>query len=312
MALVPEDQHVRRLSQDVAAAGGWALDAEFGPKWNEGGGANASGKEWTSSVRLESPRLVQGFSLFALTDASVAHPPEGRASRYRAGGGIAFHGADVSTTLYAVNSWGALSRGGAGFSLDWQANDRLSFGLSGETFSRETPLRAVLHGITADSLAAKIGWRWDERTSVSAGGSWLSYSDGNDRLATSLSAERLLWAGPHIDVTGGAGLWYAHNSQPGGPYFAPAWELSGSGSLTVRHIAWRRYETSFSHALTVELGFQDQNGFAAHWTGSVRYEQRWRRDPWWEIYYAALIDRRVYDGQPERGIGAIFGLRRRF
>lgn len=312
VALAPEDQHVRRFADEVAAERGWSLEAEFGPKWNDGGGANASGEEWASTIRIQTPRIEHQFGVFALFDANVAHPLEGRATRYRAGGGIAFHGIDVTSTVYATTNWGSLSRGGGGATIDWEANDHVSLGLSGEIFSSETPLRAQLQGITADSLSARASWRQDERTQVWANGGWLSYSDGNDRLSASLVGEHLLWARPHLDVTGRAGLWYAHNSQPGGPYFAPKNELSGSGGFTIRQIAWRRYEGVFSHALMVDFGFQNQSGFAADWIGSVRYEHRWRHDPWWELYYAVLADRRVYDGEPERGIGGVLGFRRRF
>ena len=142
---------------------------------------------------------------------------------------------------------------------------------------------------------------------------WLSYTDGNDRLAASLAGEQRLWAWPHLEIIGRGGVWYAHNSQPDvGPYFSPKWEVSGSGGLTIRHVAWRRYEKSFTQSLYADLGLQDQRGFAARWIGALRYEHRWRSDPWTEFYYSFLIDRRAYDGEPERGIGVRLGLRQRF
>lgn len=313
MALVPENQRVRRLSREVAATRGWALEAELGPKWNRGGGTNASGEEWNSSVQLTTPSLGHGLRLFVLTDTSIAHPVEGRVSRNRAGGGIAFQGRDVSATLFAAESWGTLSRGHAGFTVSWEAGDRFTFGAAGETFSRQTPLRALHYGITADSLSAWAGWRRDEETAISAGIDWLNYTDGNERLSSSLVGQQRVWSSPHFDVTGRAALWYAHNSEPDvGPYFSPEWVVSGTGGLTINHIAWRRYEKSFTHSLQADLGLQDQQNFSTRWIGSLRYEHRWRSDPCTDIYYSFQIDRRVYDGDPERGIGLRLGLRQRF
>lgn len=313
LVLVPENQRVRRLSREVAATRGWSLEAELGPKWNKGGGSNASGEEWNSSVQLNSPSLGHGFSLFVLTDTSIAHPIEGRVNRNRAGGGVAFQGRDLSASLYAAESWGTLSRGHAGFSVNWTASDRITVGAAGETFSRQTPLRALHYGITADSLSAWAGWRENEERAISAGVDWLNYSDGNERLSASLAGQQQLWNSPYVEVTGRASIYYAQNSQPdAGPYFSPEWVVSGIGGLTVSHIAWRQYEKSFTHSLQAEFGLQDQRGFSTHWIGSVRYEHRWRRDPWVDIFYSFQIDRRVYDGEPERGIGVRLGLRQRF
>ena len=246
-----------------------------------------------------------------LTDYDLAHPIEGEARRHRAGGGIAFEGSDLGATLYGMTAWGTLSRDTVGFTLDWQASDRLSFGVSGETFSRQAPLRALRYGITADSLSAAARWRRNEATSISVAADWLSFSDGNDGISTAIVGQQQVWAGAHTDVTGRAGVWYARNSQPGGPYFSPRSVISGTAGFTVRQIAWRRYEKVFSHALNADFGFQDQGPFSTHWIGSVSYEHRWRTDPWWEVYYSVGLDRRVYDGRPEKGIGARLGFRRR-
>ena len=141
----------------------------------------------------------------------------------------------------------------------------------------------------------------------------MNYSDGNERLSASLAGQQQLWSNPYVEVTGRAAIYYAQNSQPDvGPYFSPKWVGSGTGGLTISHIAWRHYEKSFTHALNAEFGIQDQRGFSTDWIGSLRYEHRWRRDPWTEIYYSFQIDRRVYDGEPERGIGVRLGLKQRF
>jgi biofilm PGA synthesis protein PgaA len=309
--IAADDLSLQRLAEDVTAASGWLIEADMGPTWTRGGGSNAVGNEWTSSLRAESPWVAPGLRLMALTDSGIAHPVEGTASRHRAGGGFAYQGSDLAATLYGTSSWGTFAGSGAGFSLDWQASDQLAFGVAGETYSRQTPLRALLYGITADSLGASFKWRRNEATSVSLATDWLSYSDGNNSFSGSIVGEQQLWAGPHLDVTGRAGVWYAQNSQQDGPYFSPDSVISGTAGVTVRQIPWRRYEQAFSHALSAEIGVQDQSDFSSRGIGVVSYEHRWRTDPWWEIFYSAQFAHRVYDGDAERGIGLRFGFMRR-
>ena len=74
-------------------------------------------------------------------------------------------------------------------------------------------------------------------------------------------------------------------------------------------MAWRRYEKSFVQALSVDSGLYAQEGFGRSWIGVVRYEHRWRHDPWTEIVYGVSVDRRVYDGVAETGMALMVGLR---
>jgi biofilm PGA synthesis protein PgaA len=312
LALAPENVRVQRFAREVAAARGWGLEAEVMPTFNNGGGLNGLGREWAASARLETPDLGQGLRLFALADFARATPPEGTVTRNRAGGGVALRGADVAASLYATGSWGTLARAGAGATLSWEASDRLTLGVDAELFSRQTPLRALTYGIHADSVSGSVGWRRDERLSLSLSGGWLGFSDGNDRLSGGLSLTAQLLAVPHFDLSARADLYASRNSRPGGPYFSPRSDWSISGGLFGQHVTWRRYERSFVQAFSVEFGRYDQQAFAADWIALARYEHRWRRDPWTEFTYGITLDRRVYDGAPERGIALSAGLRQRF
>jgi hypothetical protein len=86
---------------------------------------------------------------------------------------------------------------------------------------------------------------------------------------------------------------------------------SASISLLAEHTIWRRYESSFVQALTLEGGWYGEEGFRGGPVGTATYEQRWRVDPWAELVYGAFISERMYDGEGARVIGAFITLRRK-
>ena len=309
MALAPENLAVRRLDKEVRAARGWQLSAELRPTWNDGGGGFASGEGYAFGATLVSPEVAPTLRLLARLDSAEAAPPEGRVTRHRAGGGVQLRTADVEASLYATRSWGSLPETGLGAAVAVELDDRWTWTAQGEINSIELPMRALLADISGDSASTSLTWRRDERLRLSAGVSWLGTSDGNDRLAVSGNAVQQLMARPHFDLNGRIDLYASWNSQPGGPYFAPTSDFSASAGLAAQHVAWRRYEKSFVQALSVDSGLYAQEGFGRSWIGVVRYEHRWRHDPWTEIVYGVSVDRRVYDGVAETGMALMVGLR---
>ncbi len=312
LALAPENLRVQRLKQEAEAQRGWLLEGSFAPAFNEGGGTNTQGEGYTFGARLSAPIIGSGVRLFGLMDSARAHPIEGEVTRNRVGGGVRWQGPDLDATAYATHSWGSLPQPSLGFTLDWAVDDRLSLSGGGEWHSLETPIRALLAGISGDSLSARANWRRDERFAASLGVAYLGLSDGNDRLSIGGSLVQLLHSRPHFDLTGRVDLYTSRNSQPGGPYFAPESDLSAAAGLRAQHVAWRRYERVFVQALSVDFGVYDQKGYSADWIGVLRYEHRWRRDPKTELSYGVTFDRRVYDGVAEKGLSFVVGLTQRF
>lgn len=308
-SLAPENRAVQRLQQELRAARGWQVSAELRPTWNDGGGNFASGEGYDFGATLVSPEVAPALRMLARFDSARAAPPEGRVTRHRAGGGVQLRTPDVEASLYATRSWGTLPETGLGAALLVELDDQWSWSAQGEINSIELPMRALLADISGDSATTSVTWRRDERLRISAGLSWLGYSDGNDRLALSGSAVQQLMARPHFDLSARVDLYASWNSRPGGPYFAPTSDFSAAAGLAAQHIAWRRYEKSFVHALSVDTGLYAQEGYRSRWIGVVRYEHRWRHDPWTEFVYGLSMDRRVYDGVAENGVALMIGLR---
>ena len=82
---------------------------------------------------------------------------------------------------------GHADKAGGGATLDWSATDQIRLAFAGELYSGETPLRAVLYGITADQYAVKATYRWDESRSLVGRFAYLPFTDGNQRFSAAPS-----------------------------------------------------------------------------------------------------------------------------
>ncbi len=182
LALYPERSDVRRLARELEANLAWVLESEAKPGNSRGGGTNAAGRELTLQTRLTTSPIADNWRLFAVTDYANAHPPEGYVNRSRFSAGLEWRIPYLTATLYPTESWGTLKKAGGGATLDWRATDQIRVGFASELYSWETPLRAVLHGITADSYSMKAAYRWDESRSLSGTFSFMPFTDGNQRF----------------------------------------------------------------------------------------------------------------------------------
>jgi biofilm PGA synthesis protein PgaA len=309
--LYPEDLNVRRLAEELAAERSPLLEIEVRPAWTQGGGANASGQELELSSRLFSAPIADSWRLFALDDYAYAHPPEGFVDRNRSGAGVELRLPDLAATLYATVSTGTLTRGGGGFTVDWWADDHLQLGAAGELFSIDTPLRALLQGVTAHEISASATYRWHESREVSISAAFLPFTDDNRRVVGALNFAQRLIDIPHFDLTGRIDVSGSGNTRSDVAYYSPRADLSATGGLLAEHVLWRRYDNSLVQALTVDAGLYAERGFATDWIGSVSYEHRWRFDPWTEFHYGVVLSRNVFDGDPEEAFALLFGLRQR-
>lgn len=311
LAIWPENLAVQRLARDADAQRRSVLEFEVQPGNSTGGGVNASGRSVGSTARLYSPPIADHWRLFALAGIATANPPEGFVQRNRGGGGIEYRAASLRATAFATQNWGTLTQAGGGATLDWTATDQLRFSASAEKFSMATPLRALLTGVTADEVAGRATWRWHESSSVSAFLGWYPFTDGNRRVAGGVELRQKLLDLPHFDLTGRADLYASHNTKPDAAYFNPTRDLAATAGVLAEYVTWRRYDTSFVQALSLDAGSYSQQGYSTGWIGALNYQHRWRFDPLTEFRYGVQLTRRIYDGDPSRGFAFLFGLTQR-
>jgi biofilm PGA synthesis protein PgaA len=307
-ALYPENSHVRRLARELEANLDWVLAVEAKPSDSSGGGANASGRALEMQTRLTTPPIADNWRLFAVTDYANAQPPEGFVNRTRLSAGLEWRIPYLTATLYPTQSWGTLEKAGGGATLDWRATDQIRLAFSSELYSWDTPLRALLHGITADSFAMKASYRWDESRSLSGTVSYSPFTDGNQRYNAGAMFTQKLINIPHFDLSATGEVFASHNNRPAAPYYNPDSDLTVDAGLLAEHMIWRRYDDSWVQALSVSAGLYSEAHFRSSAIATVNYEHRWRFDPFMELHYGVQLKRRVYDGSVENSAALTLGM----
>jgi biofilm PGA synthesis protein PgaA len=312
LALYPEDQAVRRLARDLDADRRWLFEGEAKPSNSSGGGANASGQALELHGRLTSPPIADNWRVFGLTDYANAHPPEGYTERLRAGVGLEWRIPNLTATVYPTQSWGTLAKAGGGATVDWLVTDEVRLAAAAELYSWDTPLRALLFGITADEYGAKATYRWNESRILTGSFAYLPFTDGNQRFSGGVAYKERLIDLPGFDFTGLVEAYASSNSLgPNAPYYNPTRDLSLTGGFLAEHTLWRRYDYSLVQALYADAGLYSEYGFSDNWIGTLNYEHRWRIDPLTEFRYGVMLSRRVYDGSVENTLTFVIALHQR-
>ena len=311
LAVFPEHQAVRHLARELAAQRRWLLEFQATPSLGEGGGPNNSGQSMLFTGRLYSPPLDDHWRIFGLGDYANARPPDGYVERSRVGAGVEWRELGFRATAYPTMSWGTLERAGAGVTADWWVTDHVLLALAADSFSLDTPLRALRAGITSDEVALNAAYRWHESRSVLGSIAYQPFTDGNQRLAGGLGFRERLIDVPHFDVTGRVDAGASRNTRTDAPYYNPARDLTLTAGLLAEHVTWRRYDNSFVQALAVDAGIHSEQGFGDNWIGTAAYEHRWRFDPLTELRYGVSLTRRSYDGIVEQGLAFTVALRQR-
>ncbi|MFL6528752.1 MAG: poly-beta-1,6 N-acetyl-D-glucosamine export porin PgaA [Chthoniobacterales bacterium] len=316
-SIYPDDVHVFRDQQDLWAHDDFELRAEFRYHHEEGdsngtvsGAAPGSGTE--AVTRLYSPPIGNIWRFIGAAERYDAHVTEGWALRYRVGAGVELALPDLSVELMGWQNNGDISQPGADAVLAWQPTDHWTFGLDGSYFAIDTPLRAVLHDITANSAGGSVRYIWNESRSLRFNAHWYDFSDGNNRTSAGLNFNQKIVDVPHLDVTLRPELYASENSSNAGPYFSPLRDFSASLTIDAEHVLWRRYERSFGHRLAVTGGSYWQENFGSGWTGNILYEQVWQRQPWCELRWGVQFRRAIYDGDSTPSIDTFIRLNWRF
>jgi biofilm PGA synthesis protein PgaA len=168
-----------------------------------------------------------------------------------------------------------------------------------ERYSWETPLRAVLHGITSDGGGVGLGAGWNESRSAWVGVRAHRFSDGNERQQYRIAwAERVAEA-PSWTLTLRPELYGSRNSLRDAPYFNPARDVAVSLAIDWQALIWRRYEQSFRHRVIARVGGYRQEGFADGIVGGLAYEQAWQPGTRLELRWGVEVGRARYDGANE-------------
>jgi len=295
----PQQAGVARLTAELHAFDSPAWQFDVRGRRESGGAAAAPGPGVEATGRVYSSPMRDAFRVFAGAGYAAASPPEGDALHTRAGAGLEWRGADAAVEASLWSNHGDVSRAGAAASASWSPGDLWTFSADYERYAWETPLRAVLHGITADGGGIAAAIAWNESRAAALGCRAHDFSDGNRRRHC-----RFAWAERVIDepawsLTLRPAVYGSRNSLgAAAPYFNPSSDLELSLAADLQHRLWRRYEESFGHRVIARAGRYRQAGFADGWIGGVTYEQAWQGKKA-ELRWGIDVGRARYDGANE-------------
>jgi biofilm PGA synthesis protein PgaA len=299
--LFPDDLGVERAQRDLAAYDSWQLLSEFRYHYESGtpkqeAGGESPGKELDFTARLYSPPIAERWRLVGGYEYHLSEVTEGIATRFRQGAGLEWRLPDFTLEGIFWYNEGSLKRPGGSIAATWAPTDHLTFRGQGEIFAADTPLRAVINGVTADLLGGSIEYTWDDSRSLALGAQWYDFSDANQREAVTLTFAQKIVNIPHFNLTLRPELYTSHNDTNNVPYYSPLRDFSGSVALDAEHLLWRDYERSFGHRLVVTAGSYWQKDFGLGFIGSILYEQFYAHNPWAEVRYGVQLNRNIYDG----------------
>lgn len=295
-----DDGAVQRAARDFAHYQVPELRLETSTHQEDGGGINAPGAGNDTSVHFYTSPLAERWRIAAAASRSTASLPEGNFARERLGAGLEARWPDVTVEALAWSNRSVIDATGSSLQARWEPTDHWSFEGQAEQLAADTPLRALVYGVTANLAGAAATYTWNEERSVTAQWRSLNFSDGNLRNEAALRATQRVLTQPGLTITLNGGLNATTNSLTTGPYFSPSSDTALDLGAQIDHMLWRAYEQSFQHRLHLGAGVYQQSGYSGANTGSVRYEQEYRKSPFSALRYGVEWSQRVYDGNPER------------
>lgn len=293
----PEDQHIRLLHRQ------WEIhnlrELRLVAGYGDNSGTATGNRELFLEGTLFSSPLAYQYRMFLSSRYAFAAFPEGDESYRRQGVGVEYRGADLEATGELTYNQDGDDQLGGRLGMRWELDDHWSLPASLELFSRETPLRALRQGITADAADLGIVYRASELRRISLTAQVLNFSDGNVRRRLSAGFEQRLVTLPSYQLTGIVNLSASANSRNGTVYFNPERDFSAALTLDNLQRLYRRYERVFSHRLALTIGNDWQKHYADDFLAGFAYEQLWEFASRFELVYGFSRFRRVYDGLPE-------------
>ena len=218
--------------------------------------------------------------------------------------------AEVSPTF---NSYHANGKVGIAGDASYTVNDHWTVAGSGEKLSRDTPLRAMNQGTTADEVTAHAVWHDDEEREVRFGGNIMPFSDGNLRTGLDAGITQRFYTIPDFWIDGLANAGESQNtSDTNRSYYNPGRDFIGLIGPRATQILFQRYATVWQHSLLLNPGLYWEQHYGTSAAFRMRYEHRIRVNDVFEAGAGFNFQRQAYDGVPENDYGVTLDVTARF
>jgi biofilm PGA synthesis protein PgaA len=233
-------------------------------------------------------------------------------SNQREGVGVEYSGPHIAGFMEIDHNKGSDADVDLAAGIEWDLDDHWQIGTDFDTFSLEVPLRARLRDITGWSVGFDVAYRSHESEMASLNLKRTDFDDNNTRFSGLVTLQRRMINGPYFKVPVTLELYGSTNTGDDRPYFNPEEDLSGTVTVDLRWLLWRRYARSFAHNLAFTGGLYWQEEFDTKGVGSIRYEHAWNFSDTLSLLYGFTWSRRVYDGDPENSTWSYMALDWRF
>lgn len=308
----PERVPVQRLARMWEVHNMRELQIEANAGFNFGNTDVVGDQELTLEARLFSQPFYDNFRAFAGYGFAQAEFDSGTENFHHALAGLEYRGRDWTVIGEAsYNEYGS-TRPGVRLTAQWRPDDFWSLSGNVDTFSWETPLRALADGVTARSAELGGTYRASDAFEVGLAGQLMDFSDDNWRYLTQLSATANLLSQPDFRIDGLAGASISGNRRSDVAYFSPELDSTQTAALRFRHTLHRRFENVYQHMLTLSGGNYWQQNFGNSFIGNVAYEHHVLWNDVIDSSVGVSYGRRVYDGDPENQLAVMTKLSWRF
>ncbi|MFZ4478976.1 MAG: poly-beta-1,6 N-acetyl-D-glucosamine export porin PgaA [Rhodoferax sp.] len=306
------DEAIQRTQRDLGQYRAPELRITTALDTEEGSSPYSLGDGISLGLNFYSSPLSERWRMAAAASYTSATLPEGKYSRERLGLGMEGRWPDITLEALAWQNGSVLAGPGFSLGLQWAPDDHWTLGAAAERFAADTPLRALVYGITANMASASAGYAWTESQSAGASVRVFDFSDGNHRQEAFASAALRVLSRPGLQLTLRGSLYASNNSLAGAPYYNPSSDFAADLTAEVNHQLWRFYERGLKQRLFVTAGVYNQASYARGATGAVRYEHEYQHDPFTAFRYGLGWSQRLYDGVPEHMARVYLTLEHRF
>ena len=295
--LYPDVPDLAALDRDWDAAHDWAPSVSA--NYESSDGDTFASESYDYGGRVYGPLLRERWRFLGDYRTHVGEFLEGDEELQQISVGGDYRGADLDSELTLMFTEGTVDDVSVSGRVGWRLDEHWRLGVEGESFSRQTPLRAIRNGVDAWHVAADGGYRFSESADLRCRVIAMDFSDGNLRTEGQVGCFWRPYVFHRFVLDTDLALYAAHNERVDGSYFSPKSSVSLPLTIKPQHMLWRRYRTALWQQLALEVGPVQQHDYDTELNWSVSYEHRWIRRPRFELVYGIGHASRVYDGERE-------------
>ena len=238
---------------------------------------------------------------------------EGSIGYSRATAGIAYQGDTVAADFAPTyNHHNSTERVGAVGDVTWSIDSNWSVGGGGQLFSRDTPLRAMNAGITADSYDVNAAFHQDTTRDVRAEFDIMNFSDNNFRTDVSATDTEHLFSNTSFSFDGLVNAAESNDSKNEDRlYFNPAQDFLGKIGGRITQPLYHGDGYAYDHSLTVMPGVYWQQNYGSSPAVEARYDQSLHVDNDLDLGFGVDYTRQAADGIEEDSYTFLLNLTKR-